>query len=361
MKVSAGVDNHILKLLADDNVNYLNNGDVHAVVGQPVIIKVSFSDQQSQPSTISGFLTDVRIQPSSSHSGSHEFGYRFVGQQAKVLPNETELEGVWSGVLEFSKFRWAVNELEKSTIEEFQTAESKSVELSKADPKRTEEVYETAQQLFKESKYERVIDLLTLALSSEILDDEKPEDDEEFDPEAGGTPSTFRLLMLSLRSESSFQLRCFKSAIRDVELIERIYGLPMDVIEVLKESEASAYFQSILRRAKAYRALGDFQQASHNCLNVMVLDVLLDPATIEANEENGTSSNFPLHVAEETVTEAREILEGLNFDPNTITIYTLHIELQGTDPLVWRTFDVPGDTTLADLVSFVNAVMGWCG
>ncbi|KIN90280.1 plasmid pRiA4b ORF-3-like family protein [Thauera sp. SWB20] len=44
---------------------------------------------------------------------------------------------------------------------------------------------------------------------------------------------------------------------------------------------------------------------------------------------------------------------------SVVKAYTLRIELQEVEPLIWRRLLVDGDTTLGKLHHYVQAAMGW--
>lgn len=45
--------------------------------------------------------------------------------------------------------------------------------------------------------------------------------------------------------------------------------------------------------------------------------------------------------------------------PQSVSIYTLRIELEGIEPLIWRRLLVDGNVTLVKLHHYIQAAMGW--
>ena len=68
--------------------------------------------------------------------------------------------------------------------------------------------------------------------------------------------------------------------------------------------------------------------------------------------------NFVTNEEPAKLTQARTVKSSLNA---ITSVYQLKITLMGVRPQVWRRFQVPETTTLAQLHSVIQAVMGWEG
>jgi hypothetical protein len=365
---------------------------VFAYPGQAVLLSLSIGpglapmrDQDStavlpDPShntsvTLSGLVIErlvmERVCGSADHESAKDFAYSFVGRQyVRTGPGEAKpqhglrdgeprFDGSYKGIIQFSKFRWAVIHLEPCTEALYTELEVKSEGYIQTYANQSsQELIDEATSALEKNNLNEAVNLFTVALSKPLDDEEPDEMEEGSEWVEAGQPSTLRLLIVSGRSQASYELQTYHTCIRDVELLERLYGEPAEVIHILNEVESVAYYRSILRRAFAYKALGKLDMAAQCILSVMVLDVLLDE-TSEADEDG--EAILPRHVAKELLASAEEGLQSLNYDPNTVMVYSLRVELEGTDPLVWRTLDVVGETTLEELLQYLTTVVGWRG
>ncbi|KAI9000199.1 MM3350-like domain-containing protein [Gaertneriomyces semiglobifer] len=216
-------------------------------------------------------------------------------------------------------------------------------------------LFDSAVESIKAGKNEEAIVMLTQALKTCELDDEleADEDEDQEDPHA-----SLRLRVLAARAGAAFNLKAYRSVIRDTELIERIYGRPMDVMNAIDDKEdLAAYFRSVLRSAQAYEALGDRQNAGAGYMAIMILKMI----TQQGEDEGQTIDLIAPEVADELTAVAGKALENLEADADKVPVYTLKISLLGVEPTIYRTLEVTGTTSLGDLKTFIVFAFGWAG
>ncbi|KNC96460.1 uncharacterized protein SPPG_08053 [Spizellomyces punctatus DAOM BR117] len=346
---AGGIDNAaIVRVPESDEYSYLTNSDVHPEPAMQGLISLVL--EQGGKVTLRGPIGEKSIVELDS---GKEFVYGIVAKQYKVFDDEQDFDGCWKGSLQFSKFRWALKSLEPATEEEFEKAQEQVAPVpDKADG---EQLYNKGLAAIKAGNHEEAISILTLALTTCEIDEEA-EDDDNDDPHA-----SLRLQILTARAQASNALGAWRAAVRDGELVERIYGRPVDALNSLKPADAGVYFHSILASAKANEALGNLVAAGSGYMAIMILNMIKEQAAELSTEGQEVPEPVPADVADSLIQQASAALEKLEQGPNTTTIFTLKISLLGIEPPVWRTIKVTANTTLGELREYIIMAFGWCG
>ncbi|KAJ1531120.1 hypothetical protein HK096_008151 [Nowakowskiella sp. JEL0078] len=345
---SGGVDNSVLYLV-NEETGFLSNSDVFPDPTEELILTLNLTNETQV--NLRGVLTGSTLIDLPNGTGI-DYIHSFVAKQHKVTDDEPDFSGIFKGTLQFSKFKWALKSLESSTDSEYDTAQANFVSTKEQlDPTKTtvRTLLENGTALGNAGNYKAAIEKLTAALSIDLRNE---------DPEAAESEdvSKERLEILAKRSKYSFELKAFRASKRDCELIERIYGQPIEAIHSLEAEEGPHYFDSMLRKAQALELLGFSEQAAHGYLAIMILKALSEG---DVKPESGPPVSNA--IAESLTTQASEYLKKMENDPNQISILTLKIELQDVDSPVWRSLEVTADSSLAELREYILCAMGWCG
>ncbi|TPX59372.1 hypothetical protein PhCBS80983_g02556 [Powellomyces hirtus] len=351
---AAGLDNAaIVKLPEEDKDIVLSNSDVYPAHGQAFLASLFFEDA-SKKATLRGPLGDHQTVELASGKGI-DFAYTFHAQQHKLFDNEEEFPGFWKGLVQFSKFRWVVRELSASTEAEYNAAVEKAAAAKTgAAEDDGAKLFEQASAAIKAGNNLEAIALLTRAFITCELSEEVDEDVDD-DPHA-----SLRLKVLAARAQASFNLKAYRAAVRDGEMVERIYGRPMEALNDLEQADTGVYFQSILTSAQANQALGNNVDAGSGYMAIMILKMIAEQnGEIAADGEEAPEPVAPELAAE--LIKAAETGLAAQEDDNTHTVYRLKISLLGVSPEVWRTLEVTASTTFADLREYITMAFGWCG
>ncbi|KAI8825703.1 MM3350-like domain-containing protein [Fimicolochytrium jonesii] len=354
---AAGVDNAAVVKLRDEYQDaLLANSDVFPEPGAFALVSLFFEEDSNKKVTLRGPVGAQQTVELASGQGV-DFAYEFQAKQHKVFEDEAEFEGFWKGLLRFSRFRWVVAELSESTEAEYKAAEEKAIAAANVKETDGAKLHEQGVAAMEAGNFNEALTLFTRAFKTCELPEEALENDDSEDPHAA-----LRLQVLGSRAKASFQLKAYTVAVRDGEMVERIYGRPVEALDSLDQTEAGFYFQSVLTSAEANRALGNRIEAGSGYMAIMLLKMIEDQRA-EIQAEAGQTLELP--VAPElakTLTEAASAqLAALNMDENSGTIYSLKISLVGVTPEVWRTIEVTGHTTLGDLREYITMAFGWCG
>ncbi|KAJ3115268.1 hypothetical protein HK098_007006 [Nowakowskiella sp. JEL0407] len=345
--ITGGVDNRVV--YHHDTAEFLANADVFPNPIEEVIITLHLTNPKQI--IIKGYITGQTI--IDLEKQGVDFIHSFIARQIPENEN-TNFNSllIFQGTLQFSKFRWVVKDLEECGVEEFEDAGDEFLARKAAvDPKlvSVRSMIEESRKLGENGKYEAAINKLTTALSLNLqLEETDPE-------EYPATQSTKdRLEILATRSNYSFQMRAYRAAKRDCDLIESIFGQPIEAASSLDSDDATVYFEAMFRKAKALEIMGEMEEAAHGYLALMILKAL---------SEGESASKTPVNnkIAEALTAKASESLKHMETDPNIITIYSLKIELRGVDLPVWRILEVTADTSLGELREYITAAMGWTG
>ncbi|KAJ3084045.1 hypothetical protein HK102_000777, partial [Quaeritorhiza haematococci] len=359
----------------EKDVDSLTNGDVYAEPGQTLLLtlwlKKSAANGKQERATLKGNVLEQISFPlvhTGVTEGAIDFGYTFYAKQEKIFEDEVAFEGFWKGVVQYSKYRWAVRELEEVAEKDYNDGVLAATTLAKSSLDATSEsLFAEAQRASKDGRPADALKLLTRALSL------GPPDDDDEDPTSAG--SMLRLRILAARAAVAYTLKAYRASTRDAELIERIYGRPIDVLQGFDYRESATYFESMLKRAQADEALGNLERASQGYLALMILKAVTDhQQQNQAGEQKVGTPDLPVEpvkeqthlstsIAAEIIDAAQKGMKRMQHDPNAFTIFTLKVTIEGLepDPPVWRKLEVTGETTLAELREFVLTAVGWCG
>ncbi|KAJ3006039.1 hypothetical protein HKX48_000335 [Thoreauomyces humboldtii] len=361
----AGVDNAALVRIPEDaDGQVFGNSTTYAERGDELFLSVYLKDSTKNV-TLRGPIGERR-EVALDNSGV-DFVYVFHAKQHKIFDDEETFDGTWTGVLQFSKFRWVARELKTCTEEEF-TAAVEKFNADKAAAAASTDSVDGAALLkegtvaIKAGKQSEAIDLLTRAFVTCEIDDEeeeeeeKDEDEEETDPHA-----SLRIQVLAARAQASYELKAYRKATRDCELIESIYGRPMEALNRFEQFELGVYFKSLITSARSFEALGNKVHAGAGYMAIMILRMIQEQkADGEADGESFPDPVVP-ELAEELIAEADKGIERLNVDNNMTTVYRLRISLLGVSPEVWRSVEVTASDTFGDLREYITVAFGWCG
>lgn len=164
---------------------------------------------------------------------------------------------------------------------------------------------------------------------------------------------------MTARAQAAYNLKAYRVAVRDCELIEQIYGRPIDALNALDQAEAGVYFKSILIAAQANQALGNTADAGSGYMAIMILKMIAAQKDDLVTDGEPVEDPVAADVAEELTQVASAELKKLEEEPNNTTIYRLKISLLGVEPQVFRTLDVTANTTLGELREVLTFAFGW--
>ncbi|KAJ3162697.1 hypothetical protein HDU86_003670 [Geranomyces michiganensis] len=356
---TAGCDNAaFVKLPEEAGDHVLSNGETYPSVGHSFLASLGFED--AKRATLQGPIllkgSELKLVDLPGHEGAVAVAYEFIGKQTKLFDDEVEFDGFWKGVFQFSKFRWIVTELVPSTEEQYNAAvEQSAAAVAAIAEDDGEKLLEQATVAIKAGNNAEAIALLTRALVKCEIPEEVENDDDPF--------AVLRARVLAARTQAAFNLKAYREAIRDGEMVERIYGQPMQALNELEQDHLGAYFQAVCWAAQAHHALGHMVEANAAYMSIMILKMIGDQND-EHENEGVEAPTAP--VAADIAAELIKVAEaGLAAEeeagPHMQTIYRLKMTLLGVEPPVWRTLDVAGSTTLGDLREFITMAFGWCG
>lgn len=233
---------------------------------------------------------------------------------------------------------------------------------------RPQDVSEKAEKLLADAraalaaeKNEDAIALLSRALLA--LDQEEDAANEDAEDDECDTNSPLRLQIFAARSEASMNLQAYHAAIRDCDMIYRIFGSPIEVLNSLEQPETTAYFNTLLRRGQANQKIGDVYRACQNFLSIMTLKVIAEHQEEMAQDGETEMPDIKIvnDLADALVERAANALKSMEHNPYSTAIFRLKITLLGVEPPVWRTLEVTDDTSLAELREYIVYSMGWSG
>ncbi|KAJ3155071.1 hypothetical protein HDU89_007261 [Geranomyces variabilis] len=355
---TAGCDNAaFVKLPEETGDHVLSNGETYPSVGHSFIASLVFEDNAKRATLQGPILLNesaIKLVDLPGQNGV-AVAYEFVAKQNKVFDDEADFDGFWKGTFQFSKFRWIVTELVPSTEEEYNAAvEQSAAAVAAIAEDNGEKLLEQATVAIKAGNNAEAIALLTRALVKCEIPEEVENDDDPF--------AVLRVRVLAARAQAAYNLKAYREAIRDGEMIERIYGQPLQALNELEQDHLGAYFQAIRWSAQAHQALGNVMESNTAYMSIMILKMIAEQN--EEHKEEGVETPTPpvaADIADELIKVAEAGLAAQEEGPNMQSIFRLKITLLGVEPAVWRTIDVAGSTSLGDFREFITMAFGWCG
>ncbi|KAJ3031783.1 hypothetical protein HDV00_008130 [Rhizophlyctis rosea] len=363
---TGGIDlTALIKTPEDETLSYLTNTDVYGEVGVQVLASLILTDGVRV--TLRGPITERRqfnVDPADATKGI-DFEYVFEAKQLQLFDDEAVFEGFWSGVVRWSRFRWAVTELKPSTEQAYNDAQLSATALTKLTLSTSTEYLQTALKSLPTTPL-TALDTLTLALRAADKEEESrasapSSDDDEDDTDS---PSPILLRIYSARIAASHALTAYASALRDATLVARLFGSPIDVLNNVEDKEAvEGYFRGLVRKGESAEKLGRRNVAAEAYLGVLTLSVVGEQNREMEEEGEDVEMVMPIDskIAEQIAEEAAMKLKSMNYDTEKINVFRIRVDLEGVDVPVWRELEVTEDTHLAELREYIVLALGWSG